>query len=168
MNLSIDFRLIDEEHVPRLTLANMSLVDQGGFAHFDKDYWNDTDYVSTEAGLNLHDRAFMAAWFSNALTMFYLNVSNPKQDPYVHGYMYLDSTVGKRFALSKPDTGYPVSYDSFVTTNRFDDFLNLNYSDTLTNGLSTSAYPNPFRITASNFTNAAGKFGTPSVLFHLI
>lgn len=168
MNLSIDFRLIDEEHVSRLTLANMSLVDQGGFAHFDKDYWNDTDYVSTEAGLNLHDRAFMAAWFSNALTMFYLNVSNPKQDPYVHGYMYLDSTVGKRFALSKPDTGYPVSYDSFVTTNRFDDFLNLNYSDTLTNGLSTSAYPNPFRITASNFTNAAGKFGTPSVLFHLI
>lgn len=164
MNLSIEFRLANGNDAEGLLPANLSLVDRGGFAHFDKAYLNHTDYVSTEADLDLHNKAFSVAWFSNALSMFYFNVSNPREGDYAHAYMYVDSTVGKRFPLSEPSTGLPIAYDSFVTTETFGNFLNMNSSSGLFNSANDSAYPNPFRITSSNFTNA-GKSETPRASF---
>lgn len=99
------------------------------------------DANKTWANASLRDRAYFGAWFksvpenssatrkltissSNAYTMFYLNVSNPKTKPYAQRFQYLDSTVGKTFALELPDfPSFNPRYDQLVIHGGYAGFL---------------------------------------------
>lgn len=159
-NLTLDFMLPKySESGLASNVLNLALTDRGGFANHEKDMPK-VDKSNTQKNPNLYERAYLGAWINNAMTMFFMNVTNPNNlsDPNTKAYEYTDSTVGKRFSLTGNN-----SYSSPILLNPY-----TLQSSTLFGGhlplksnLSTDSgdplYPNPFEIGMSNFSTS-GKF----------
>ncbi|KAF2192809.1 hypothetical protein K469DRAFT_746140 [Zopfia rhizophila CBS 207.26] len=155
MNITLDFK-IAMENAARDELQNVSITDHGGFANFNKEIpWFDTN--KTWAHPNLRDRAYFAAWFSNVYTMFYMNITNPKNKEFSARFQYLNSTVGTQFPIleSGSISSFKPSYDQLRTSQGFGEFNQVPmamYNGSLSNSTKTS-YPNPFKISTENFTD---------------
>lgn len=82
------------------------------------------DQNKTWANANLRDRAYFAAWFSNVYSMFYLNVTNPKNKQFPQRFQYVSSTVGKTFPLELADfTSFKPTYDQLIINGEYGAFL---------------------------------------------
>ncbi|PGH13524.1 hypothetical protein AJ80_06274 [Polytolypa hystricis UAMH7299] len=146
-NLTIDFR------IPMVGERNKDVVltDRGGFSNLNQDYPS-VDLDDTQANPDLLSRAYKAAYLNNAMTMMYMNVSNPRTEK-LDPWSYLDSKIGKTFSL---DGNIFPRYDRLGSQLRFGGYLDLPLSPRLNmtlNSTSGDDYPNPFGITRQNFTS---------------
>jgi hypothetical protein len=152
MNITLDFNIPLSNDVLE-TIENLTVTDHGGFANLNLEIpWYDTNKTWAEA--NLRDRAYFAAWFTNVYSMFYLNITNPKDKNNPTRFKYLESKVGSKFPIdSTSSIDYTsIRYDMLMLKNGFGDFLRI--PDTFLNGsLPNTTYPNPFKMSAENFTD---------------
>lgn len=125
-------------------LSELWLTDIGGFASLNQTYpYYDRD--DTQANPDLQARAYKAAWLNNALTMVYLNVTNPNDSLYGNtSFSYLNSSYGKRFELPRGDTQ---NFNTMSIDSDFGSYLEQAI------GSVGGTYPNPFNITSVNFTD---------------
>lgn len=96
-NLTVDYDLKEDALLYSLGPGGiLRLTDHGGFANL-----NSTVNVegmrmnSSQDTVRLHDRALAAAWYSNSLTMLYMNLTNKEHMQEMKGYENL--TVGTSY-----------------------------------------------------------------------
>lgn len=154
MNITLDFNIPLSNDVMD-DIENLTVTDHGGFANLNLEIpWYDTNKTWLEA--NLRDRAYFAAWFSNIYTMFYLNITNPKDKDHPTRFKYLESKVGDKFRLDGENSlgATPIRYDMMMVKNVYGSHLKI--PELLLNGSfsnSSVTYPNPFKISNENFTD---------------
>ncbi|KAI2278777.1 hypothetical protein LOZ05_000374 [Ophidiomyces ophidiicola] len=146
-NITVDFTIPDIS--TNSTMQNVKLVDHGGFSKLNTTY-PQYDHEDPQKNPDLYRRAYKAAYLHNALTMLILNVTNPKTDT-MKAWSYLDSTEGKEFPIE--------IFFNNLQPNRLgahqDWLLWDGVAASPTFNISSSSkvkYPNPFKITKSNFT----------------
>lgn len=164
-NLTLDF-MLPKYNSTTSEIANLVLTDRGGFVnHAHKgpkptvtDPQNDPD---------LYARAHTAAWYNNAMTMVYMNVSNMRNlsDPNSKAYEYINSKVGKRFPLIDPKSSNfalsapaGISPYALQSTTEFGKYLPDLGSAIFSNFSKRSnttgkLYPNPFHVSKDDFTS---------------
>ncbi|PGH10001.1 hypothetical protein GX51_00267 [Blastomyces parvus] len=148
-NLTIDFEL---GPFGASEIKNLVLTDRGGFVNLNKEYPT-FDRLNSQTDPDFEGRAYKAAFLNNALSMIFLNVSNPRTKN-LEPFAYMNSEMNKTFPLEKGSVLiYP---DKLMTDQVFGNYLKL--PSRLTNSTSNSTgsgdvYPNPFHITTANFTS---------------
>ncbi|EGE81766.1 hypothetical protein BDDG_04709 [Blastomyces dermatitidis ATCC 18188] len=147
-NLTMDFEI---SFSGTSTIQNLVLTDRGGFVDLNTDYPT-YDRFNSQSDPDLRGRAHKAAYLNNALTMIYLNVSNPRTKN-LEPFSYMNSEMNKAFPLEGNIRAYP---DRFLTNQNFGSYLKL--ASRLTNSTVNSTgsgddYPNPFDITKANFSS---------------
>ncbi|CAI6341251.1 unnamed protein product [Periconia digitata] len=151
-NITVNFRNLTQRSYTG-DFVNISVVDRGGFVNLSRDApWFDKN--KTWENANLRDRAYYSAWWSNVYTMYFLNVTNPKELGYPNRFHYLNSSLGARFPVDNGAVGedFSLRYDQLRLGDQFGLFLKMNtdYNGTARNG---SSYANPYHISTANFTN---------------
>lgn len=104
---------------------------------------------------NLRDRAYFAAWFSNVYTMFYLNITNPKDKDHSRRFDYVNSKVGDKYKLN-PDldkASFEIRYDQMTTLPGYGDWIAMGRFRSNNSLSNPPTYPNPFKISATNFSD---------------
>lgn len=104
--------LTDGDNAPRA-----ELVDRGGFCNIQKanpfSAWEavsqNADFPSSQANPGLRDMAFYLAWRTNALSMEYLNVTDPDTN-----MSRVSSVYGQKFNVSSDATYEPTDMNYFV------------------------------------------------------
>jgi hypothetical protein len=116
-------------------IADLVLVDNGGFANIDRNYPR-YDREGSQKDPQLRDRAYKGAWFTNLNTALILNITNSNMAKNRTGaFQYMNSHVGKRFPLHGFTT--EASLRSLYVSDRF-----LSHISTV--GMTDeSIYPNP-------------------------
>ncbi|KAL4862906.1 hypothetical protein BDV12DRAFT_35888 [Aspergillus spectabilis] len=149
-NISIDFTIAEssvyESDFSHTTpqASDIAVVDRGGFAELVQDY-PDGYWVDTQDDPTLRERAYKAAWVTNAGSMAYLNVTNTAPRP----FSYLNSHVGKQFPLYEvADLG---QFQGMRTWSTLDFITN---SSLAIRGDNATVYPNPFDINSTYFSEA--------------
>ena len=128
-------------------LANVTLVDQGGFAEINTTYPH-LEFYNTQENPALLERAYKAAWLTNANNMLYFNVTRPNP----HAFSYLNSKVGQRYPITLETTN---PLQSFSVSSDFSSLVNpqlYQSNDTFPTTQSVN-YRNPFNITFENYTD---------------
>jgi hypothetical protein len=127
---------------------NITLVDQGGFAHINTTYPR-YDFSDSQSNPMLLERAYKAAWLTNAYNMLYFNLTRPSP----HAFSYLKSEVGQHYPINVDYFG--LSSRTFSITSNWEDLVNPQLYQT--NNTSPTAtltnYRNPFNITLNNYTD---------------
>lgn len=141
-NLTIDYVVTTPQQYSDSysDIAKLFLTDRGGFSNFNQTY---PEYAHDNASMNpdLQARAYKAAWLNNAWTMAYMNVTNiGDQDTGVKPFQYLNSTLGKQFALARE-----TQVNAMLLSKDFGSYLGY-----LFNG-DSGIYPNPFDVDATTF-----------------
>ena len=135
----------------------MSIVDQGGFVELSRDIpWGDTLYQDTQQDPELRTRAYRAAWVTNVLNMFYLNVTRPGTNMTAP----FDSHVGKRFAVNNSLTEYgPEGHSAAlmalaIVEIRLNGLIDMPYDASEDEDLpyESYGYANPYDIGQTNYT----------------
>ncbi|OJD16538.1 hypothetical protein AJ78_03315 [Emergomyces pasteurianus Ep9510] len=148
-NLTIDLRIPPSGTTQ---FENIVLTDRGGFVNLNTSYPT-YDRMDSQTDPDFFGRAYKAAYLNNALTMIYLNVSNPRTKD-LEPFSYMNSEINKTFPLDKSAAAYP---DRFLTNRNWGTYLKLSSlfsNSTLSNSTSSDTkYPNPFDITSKNFTS---------------
>jgi hypothetical protein len=152
MNITLDFVL--NATYSSVEITGVVLTDRGGFANANKTQPREPNNYNAQLDLDPQRRAYKGAWLSNSLTMAYLNVTNPAVGQYEHSFAYLNSAVGKQFPLTKGGLSSSLSYNTFLTSPTWGDFLDLTLdgSSNSTN-TSTSTYPNSFNVSIEDFAS---------------
>ncbi|KUL84806.1 hypothetical protein ZTR_07305 [Talaromyces verruculosus] len=166
MNITLDFYLsFSGGGSLGIQMENLVLTDRGGFVNLNRTYPT-FDKDNSQSNLDLYGRAYKGAWLSNALSMAFLNVTNPHNgnEP---AFSYLNSSIGQEFVMPPAGdaaTSVYFSYDAFVTSSTWAGYLgaplcvNCGGNSTNSTGSSNSTnyptgnFPNPFGITTKNFT----------------
>ncbi|KAL1976249.1 hypothetical protein VTN31DRAFT_2531 [Thermomyces dupontii] len=177
-NLTLDFSLPKSyrEKTVGESYTNLVLTDRGGFANLNLTYPN-YSLTNTQRNPQLWDRAYKGAWLNNVLSMFFLNVTNPRNVsvPDSRAFTYLNSHVGKKFPLMSESgiqrapltlnvNGMAISSTYGYYLQSLDDGVEP-YNSTITNFTSPekALYENPFNIDSSNFSTisylCSGKAG---------
>lgn len=163
-NLTIDFPLPSNPQERNYITYDIVLTDRGGFVNLDPEYewWH---LNNTQSNADLRGRAYKAAWLNNALTMMYLNITNPRLK--AGRLEFVDSYVGKTYPLSGSSDDmlsnsslanltasvYPAIgaisaspyYGMYLRLAPGEDYLN-------SSTYQSDMYPNPNQITSDNFT----------------
>jgi hypothetical protein len=139
----------------------MSLVDHGGFSNLLRT--SPDTFQSGQSDAGLQTRAYAAAWLHNALAMAFFNVTNPEVGN-VAPFTSLNSTIGRKFPLGKPTN---IGFGEMTLSTLWGQYLPLPFSisslenssrpDNSSSSSSSyedprAVYPNPFKITVSNFS----------------
>lgn len=130
-------------------LANVALVDQGGFAEINTTYPR-LEFYNTQENPALLERAYKAAWLTNAYNMLYFNITRPSP----HAFSYMNSKVGQRYPINLEATS---PLQSFLVGSDFSILANpqpYQSNDTFLTAQSAN-YRNPFNITSENYTDIA-------------
>ncbi|KAH6853287.1 hypothetical protein B0I37DRAFT_420104 [Chaetomium sp. MPI-CAGE-AT-0009] len=178
LNLALDFNIPFDGYVLNAyttqDVGNLSIVDHGGFVDINRTHPLHYDASHGQEDPQLAYRSYIGAWASNALMMYYLNITkpvvgHPDQEP----FPYLDSEHGKTFRLPSLNTTNTttVGVNSISTSGDWD-FLGVYWgpSAPLNSSLGTPGAgwnfepPNPWKITRDNFTEikflCGGELGT--------
>ncbi|KAJ9602902.1 hypothetical protein H2200_012682 [Cladophialophora chaetospira] len=149
-NISIEFRIPLTNGLTSSTdLANISLIDNGGFANL-KQEWPHVNVTDSQNDPNLRGRAYKAAWMVNAYTMLIMNLTRPSPD----AFGYMKSKVGDKYPVTRHQTpGAKLS--GIYMTNLWQSLLDPEaYSSNYTlDDAPNSNYSNPWGIDWSNFTD---------------
>jgi hypothetical protein len=167
-NTTLDFHIArtrTEDILARSGIFKPELVDMGGFVDLNKTYplWYPED---PQVNPNLYYRAYRGAWLQNAYSMLLMNVTNlTNRTTNIKAFAYRNTTFGKTFPLYFPDFKTAGTY--FIKLNsisiaprwgyHFDGVEGMsNYTQSLNRTYNLTSYdpiyPNPFRITSSNWT----------------
>ncbi|QSS53462.1 hypothetical protein I7I53_00732 [Histoplasma capsulatum var. duboisii H88] len=147
-NLTMDFRI---GLSGPSTIEDLVLTDRGGFVNLNTTY-PEYDRLNSQADPDFYGRAYKAAFLNNALTMIYLNVSNPRTKD-LEPFSYMNSAINKTFTL---EGNIGAKADRFLTDQNWGSYLSLKvagFNSTFNSTGSGDDYPNPFDITTSNFTS---------------
>lgn len=157
-NLTVDYQLRQTSFSGAISVGpTVMLTDRGGFENLDAGYewWH---LNNTQDDAKLWDRAYNAAWLSNALAMVYMNITNPSlRDGRLQ---YKLSQVGKTFTLKSSSLNSSSFFDPMLgvieTTQTFGDYLSVPENPFQLNESTyiNPLYPNPHKITGDNFTEA--------------
>ncbi|KAE8367499.1 hypothetical protein BDV27DRAFT_154932 [Aspergillus caelatus] len=149
LNLTLDFKW---QSGP----VNVTVTDRGGFVNLHHQQ-PEHSIVQTQDNFDLHNKAYTAAWLTNAMGMVYFNVTNPSSHGYAQSFEYVDSAVGKSFPILNEGSGQSWGTDGILTSTMWGDFFNIPDADYNASGMASDIfrvrYPNPFNITRNNFTN---------------
>ena len=171
-NLTVDYQLQQDSYSGAISAGlTVMLTDRGGFENLDAEYewWH---LNNTQDDAKLWDRAYNAAWLSNALSMVYMNITNPSlRDGRLQ---YKLSQVGKTFILQSSSLNssyffYP-KLGLIETTQTFGDYLSAPTDSFQLNEpmYSNPLYPNPYKITGDNFEEAGMSTPLSRVGFDLL
>ncbi|KAK6365158.1 hypothetical protein LTR64_008821 [Lithohypha guttulata] len=146
-NLSYEFQLPWESDVLGAQVTNLSIVDEGGFVDIVPEY-PFLDLNETQENPQLWNRAYKAAWMTNAYAMVYMNITRPNPGAFV----YISSKVGQRWPLIE-DQAIGVSpysanfqlYHGMVQPPTY--ISNYTFAEH-----PEANYPNPFGISISNYS----------------
>ncbi|EDN02871.1 predicted protein [Histoplasma mississippiense (nom. inval.)] len=133
------------------SIEDLVLTDRGGFVNLNTTY-PEYDRLNSQADPDFYGRAYKAAFLNNALTMIYLNVSNPRTKD-LEPFSYMNSEINKTFTL---EGNIGAKADRFLTDQTWGSYLSLKFAgfnSTFNSTGSGDDYPNPFDITTSNFTS---------------
>ena len=142
---------------------NLVLVDHGGFANMNTTF-PELEIVTAQDDPQLAYRAYRSAWFQNAYTALYYNITNP--GPSISGmksFSYMDSEVDKHFPQTQRNfsAGRSTWLRRKFSVSEFGGYIE-DLPSSLSNGSvsnSSSSFTlnlpdNPWQITSSNFTDA--------------
>ncbi|KAH8590765.1 hypothetical protein B0O99DRAFT_520839 [Bisporella sp. PMI_857] len=150
-NITLDFTLAETDNInSNGSISDLRITDRGGFFSIGN---NATD---AQEDIDIHHRAYVAAWINNVVLMWYFNITNPgKWDAPgwpEGGWSYLNSEQGRTFSVGT-DRSTPVFQDRLRSVQLFSDFLQLDSRDNIKSNLtfSPSMQSNPFNITRDHF-----------------
>jgi hypothetical protein len=149
-NISVEFRIPLVNGFTILTdVANISLVDRGGFANLVQEYpyVNVTDAQNDP---NLGGRAYKAAWLVNVYTMLVMNLTRPNPD----AFGYLKSKVGDRYPVNKYQTP-GAKLNGIYATGLWQSLLDPEayMSNYTLNDAPNTNYSNPFGVSYLNYSD---------------
>ncbi|PKX99511.1 uncharacterized protein P174DRAFT_383269 [Aspergillus novofumigatus IBT 16806] len=166
VNLTIEYQVAKS----REGYTDIVLTDRGGFSNFPTEFsplnWTTTH---SQDDSELLQRAFTAAWVNNFVSMIFMNVTNPRNynGSGERAFRYLDSHQGKRFSLSRGETGFGTAIISHPSLRSVPYGSYLDGTDMAVDGVNSSnsnignftrykpaLYQNPFHIESFNFTAA--------------
>jgi hypothetical protein len=174
-NLTLDFSIPKTTSEGTSTVSNLVLTDRGGFANINRHYptWDRND---TQDNPELFQRAYKGAWINNVWSMFFMNVTNPRNqsESNSHPFQYLNSAVGKTFPLQYNDSSIMpplnIQPDALQVSTLYGYYLSgtdqgvagsnnslFNFSmpgHNFTTPPKPPLYPNPFNVTSTNFSTA--------------
>jgi len=148
LNLSYEFQLPWETDFLGPQLTNLSIVDEGGFVDIVPEYPL-LDLNETQRDPQLWNRAYKAAWMTNAYTMAYMNITRPSP----HAFAYLNSMVGQRWPVTEDQAMGASPYSA-----NFQPYYGMVQPPTYTSNYTFAKYPeanysNPFGFSISNYTS---------------
>lgn len=160
-NLTIDFV------VPKNTTDSETifLTDRGGFADFHPEF-PPMDENDTQNNPQLEFRAYRAAWFNNAWSMAFMNLTTLKNESTdTKAFEYIHSSKGQTFSLKTNDSGTS-SMQMTAGKMSFENFGK--YLDGTDKGINSSTgfdnktipatpplYTNPFGINMTHFIESS-------------
>ncbi|KAK5947836.1 hypothetical protein OHC33_011132 [Knufia fluminis] len=147
-NLSYEFQLPWETDPLGPQVTNLSIVDEGGFVDIMPEY-PILDLNDTQRDPQLWNRAYKAAWMTNAYTMVYMNITRPAP----HAFAYMNSKVGQRWPLTKDQAMGVSPYSA-----NFQPYYGMVQPPTYMSNYTFAKYPeanysNPFGISMSNYSS---------------
>lgn len=173
-NLTIDFHIpkVRSQTYSRWGEYALSLTDRGGFVNFNRTPpSSQKDYDQSDSGIWM--RAYRAAWANKALTMMFMNVTNPtSQNPDRKAFAYLTSTLNQSYPLHYPNgeqisLRYQIHPNMLRLGSDFGEYLigtDVDQKDYTTSNITTVAssavYSNPYNI------SAASSFADTNATFH--
>ena len=119
-NVTIDYQITPAPN-SSASVTNLVLTDRGGFVNLNHTY-PEANLTDTQKNPDLWTRAYKGAWMTNAYTMLYYNITNPRNGT-TKSFSYVDSILGKTFPLA--NQGSPSYYDSLGVDNLWDFHLKL-------------------------------------------
>ncbi|KAK6515973.1 hypothetical protein TWF281_004563 [Arthrobotrys megalospora] len=156
-NLSVQFDIPGDINLQsKGRFENVFLVDRGGFANADPTDPGLPLANDSQVNLDLKQRAYRAAWYHNILTMYFMNVTVFKKSSLQnypnYEFLYLNSTIGKKFPLIGQNSSVPGIY---FGASGYDHLLsghNLPFTSDVPRSTPPLLYPNPFNISQDRFT----------------
>jgi hypothetical protein len=147
-NLTIDFTMSGLNGSFGGSAKSPVLTDRGGFALISKEF-PFPDMSAPQVNPDLYGQAYLGAWAFNVMTAIYLNVTRPKPDRFA----YLNSEVGKTFFMPESTIFHvnQLTLDSYAEL-----FSHIEYDNTTflsDNSTGQPAWPNPFQISSSNYSD---------------
>ncbi|KAF4772668.1 hypothetical protein HAV15_012265 [Penicillium sp. str.  len=136
-------------------VENLALVDRGGFVNLHTGEPMVDNDISPANAIDLHSRAYRAAWANNVYTMAFLN-----DESLPNTTNYLDSEIGKNFPLHEEFTNQYGQRDRIHTWPEFGRYFGSLprrlFNGTVpslvnTTGSLVSNYTNPFNISQNDF-----------------
>ncbi|KAF3932463.1 hypothetical protein ABW19_dt0203605 [Dactylella cylindrospora] len=153
-NLSLEFQVGESSSTARrVSIDNLRLVDNGGFANFNTayPYWG---YRDSQIYPSMEYRAYRGAWWHNLVSMMYMNITD-RSDRNVLDleFAYLNSTLGKRFAFdsTRAITDLPGIYWG---RSWYDYLLSTQGLSYTADASGSTLFPNPHNVTIEDFDNA--------------
>ncbi|KAK3902365.1 hypothetical protein C8A05DRAFT_33927, partial [Staphylotrichum tortipilum] len=153
MNITFDFELT-ENNTSRLAPRNMILKDHGGFSDLSRTSPDLTipEHGNGQGPLDLRERAYKAAWYSNFMTLAYFN----KTDPDPANIKRWEATPGIFFTsnsssgINRTTTStFAIEYQSIRSSLNFGEYLVLPATARDHNASATGE--NPFSISTEDF-----------------
>ncbi|KAH7013319.1 hypothetical protein EDB80DRAFT_774621 [Ilyonectria destructans] len=127
-------------------VAHMFLTDRGGFVNLNTTYPDDPS-INTTNTPDLKIRAYQAAWFTNDISMMFMDITDPTDKAKgTKVFERIDSELNQKWEI--PVTEIDVSdYQSLSIVSKFGEHLGLTSSST--DG--EKIYNNPYNVTAAEF-----------------
>lgn len=149
-NLTIDYTIKYNDTDFERGVADLKLVDQGGFVDLNTTY-PEYDRENTQTNPDLYSRAMRGAFLNNAYTMLIYNVTNDNAGSESgSGFEYIDSEKGKTFPIPNPPG------DEYLALGMSSDFANyLDFRNQNSSLLDVPDYPNPFNVTSDDLDGIA-------------
>lgn len=152
-NLTIDFAVRHNYTAGDSMIADLRLVDHGGFANINTTL-PDYDEEDPQANPELRRRAELGAWLNNANTMLIYNISNPKENNGTReAFEYINSDVGSSFRLPG------ATLDSYQTLGLSENFANYLFLRQSNRSARNVSYNNPFDVTAAELNTISTACG---------
>ncbi|WQF90433.1 hypothetical protein CDEST_15447 [Colletotrichum destructivum] len=144
-NLTLDFEVETNRSFTSTGIRNLRLTDRGGFVHMNQTNPS-YDYENAQANPDLHARAYRAAYFNNAYTMMYFNVTaRTNKTAGQKVWSYVDSTMGKEFPIADQ---HGTNYRALTLSSKFGNYLDFTWTGQYGRGT------NPFGVATNDFLNA--------------
>lgn len=148
-NTTIDYSIAETVN-STTSIIDVVITDRGGFVNLPHTLPT-FNMTAPQTNADLANRAYTAAYYTNAYTMLYFNITNRSNETLgTHAFAYVDSVVGKTFRL--PIYNQVDYYNSLAIDATLD--FHLNIGGILANNsspLDSGPVPNPFNVSQSDF-----------------
>lgn len=141
-NTTIDFSITDSIN-STTSIIDVVLTDRGGFVNLPHTLPT-FNMSAPQTNADLANRADSVAYYTNAYTMLYFNITNrSNQSLGTYAFAYVDSSVGKTFRL--PIYNQVDYYNSLAIDATLDFYLKIgDMLASTTSPLESGPVPNPF------------------------
>lgn len=152
-NLTIDFAIRHNYTAGNSLIADLRLVDQGGFVNINTTL-PDYDEENPQENPELRRRAELGAWLNNANTMLIYNITNPEEaNDTEQAFQYINSDVGRSFPLPG------ATMDSYQTLGLSENFANYLFLRQSNRSALNVSYTNPFDVTTTELNTISTACG---------